>query len=60
MFVQWIIEFITLYYCVLSGILCHVNLIPLNPTDKFNGKPTNLQGIESFIKILVRRSFQYH
>lgn len=26
---------------LLKGILCHVNVIPLNPTAKFGGKPTS-------------------
>jgi 23S rRNA (adenine2503-C2)-methyltransferase len=25
---------------LLEGMLCHVNVIPLNPTDGFGGKPT--------------------
>jgi 23S rRNA (adenine2503-C2)-methyltransferase len=26
---------------LLKGMLCHVNVIPLNPTEKFGGKPTS-------------------
>jgi 23S rRNA (adenine2503-C2)-methyltransferase len=26
---------------LLKGLLCHVNVIPLNPTSNFTGKPTS-------------------
>ena len=29
---------------LLKGMLCHVNVIPLNPTTKFDGKPTSKVG----------------
>lgn len=33
-------------------MLCHVNVIPLNPTNKFGGKPTSKAGVLRFIEIL--------
>lgn len=37
---------------LLVGMLCHVNLIPLNPTKGFNGKPSSRAAVEEFIQIL--------
>jgi 23S rRNA (adenine2503-C2)-methyltransferase len=37
---------------LLRGLLCHVNVIPLNPTKGFDGQPTTKDGVERFIKIL--------
>lgn len=37
---------------LLRGMLCHVNVIPLNPTKGYGGKPTPKEGIEKFINIL--------
>ena len=37
---------------LLQGLSCHVNVIPLNPTNNFNGKPTSKSGVDEFIKIL--------
>ena len=37
---------------LLRGMLCHVNVIPLNPTAGFGGKPTSKQGVDEFIRIL--------
>lgn len=37
---------------LLKGILCHVNVIPLNPTDGYLGKPTQKNGVDEFIRIL--------
>jgi len=34
-------------------MLCHVNVIPLNPTNKFGGKPTSKAGVLRFIEILA-------
>ena len=34
-------------------MLCHVNVIPLNPTNKFGGKPTPKAGVLRFIEILA-------
>jgi len=33
---------------LIGGLKCHVNLIPLNPTDKFNGAPSSYARVESF------------
>lgn len=33
---------------LLKGLLCHVNVIPLNPTRKFQGKATTRQRAEAF------------
>ena len=35
-----------------ARLLCHVNVIPLNPTGGFNGKPTSKAGVDEFIRIL--------
>ena len=37
---------------LLQGMLCHVNVIPLNPTAGFGGKPTPKAGVDEFIRIL--------
>ena len=37
---------------ILHGLLCHVNLIPLNPTAHFNRKTSPLERIEEFQRIL--------
>jgi len=37
---------------LLRGLLCHVNVIPLNPTKGFGGKPTPKAGVDEFCKIL--------
>ena len=37
---------------LLKGLLCHVNVIPLNPTGGFDGKPTSKAGVDTFCKIL--------
>jgi 23S rRNA (adenine2503-C2)-methyltransferase len=34
--------------------LCHVNVIPLNPTDKFAGKPSSKKTVQAFIDTLKR------
>ena len=36
----------------LRGLKCHVNLIPLNPTRGFDGRPSSLPNAEAFIKVL--------
>ena len=33
---------------LLRGMLCHVNIIPLNPTGGFDGRPARAQQIEAF------------
>jgi len=37
---------------LLHGLLCHVNVIPLNPTHKYNGKATTRQRAVAFCKEL--------
>jgi 23S rRNA (adenine2503-C2)-methyltransferase len=37
---------------LLEGLLCHVNLIPLNPTGGYEGKPSDPDAILRFIRIL--------
>jgi 23S rRNA (adenine2503-C2)-methyltransferase len=37
---------------LLKGLLCHVNIIPLNPTGGYAGQPADMDAIENFIKIL--------
>jgi len=36
----------------LHGLLCHVNVIPLNPTQGYPGQPTTRQRVEKFREIL--------
>jgi 23S rRNA (adenine2503-C2)-methyltransferase len=55
---------------LLAGLLCHVNIIPLNPTEGFSGQPANQDEIGRFIDILgtyhipatvrVRRGIDIH
>jgi 23S rRNA (adenine2503-C2)-methyltransferase len=55
---------------LLTGLLCHVNIIPLNPTEGFDGQPANLGEIRRFVEILqtynvpatvrVRRGIDIH
>ena len=40
---------------LLEGLLCHVNLIPLNPTSGYGGKPTPDSRAETFRETLVDR-----
>jgi 23S rRNA (adenine2503-C2)-methyltransferase len=37
---------------LLKGLLCHVNVIPLNPTGKFNGQASTLERAKAFQEIL--------
>ncbi len=37
---------------LLEGMLCHVNVIPLNPTEGFGGEPTGRRGVDAFARIL--------
>lgn len=38
---------------LLQGMLCHVNVIPLNPTSGFTeGRPTSKAGVDEFCRIL--------
>lgn len=36
----------------LRGLLCHVNLIPLNPTEKYNGAPSERETARAFLGVL--------
>lgn len=38
---------------LIKGMLCHVNIIPLNPTEKFSGKATTHDRALAFQSILV-------
>jgi 23S rRNA (adenine2503-C2)-methyltransferase len=38
----------------IQGLLCHVNLIPLNPTTGFTGKPSTLEQVTAFRQELDR------
>ena len=38
----------------LKGMLCHVNLIPLNSTDKYDGSGSNHDRVQSFKSVLDR------
>ena len=42
---------------LLKGLLCHVNVIPLNPTDGFGGKPTQKVGVTSHPSVYYSKSF---
>lgn len=37
---------------LLAGLLCHVNIIPLNPTGGYSGLPADSENIDKFINIL--------
>ena len=37
---------------LLKGMICHVNVIPLNPTEKFSGQATTRERAEAFRAIL--------
>lgn len=39
---------------LVQGMLCHVNLIPLNPTAGYNGTPSNLERVTAFQEELGR------
>ncbi len=38
---------------LLRGLMCHVNLIPLNPTAGYGGQPSQSPAIRQFIEILA-------
>lgn len=38
--------------CLLKGLLCHVNVIPLNPTAGYEGTPSDPARVEAFINTL--------
>lgn len=39
---------------LLSGLMCHVNLIPLNPTEGYEGEPTDPDQVARFVAELER------
>jgi 23S rRNA (adenine2503-C2)-methyltransferase len=55
---------------ILHGILCHLNVIPLNPTGGYSGKPPDFQRVNRFVEIVstygvpatvrVRRGIDIH
>jgi len=43
----------------IAGMLVHVNLIPLNPTDGYAGQPSSEEHVAAFTDILDRRHIPY-
>ncbi len=43
----------------LQGLTAHVNLIPLNPTPAYEGKPPSRQAIAAFTAVLERRGIPF-
>ncbi len=43
----------------LKGMLAHVNLIPLNPTEEFSGRPPSTERIKAFTDVLDRKHIAY-
>lgn len=43
----------------ITGMLAHVNLIPLNPTIGYEGQPSSPANIEAFTQVLDRRHIPY-
>ena len=39
---------------LVKGLLCHVNLIPLNPTQNYGGRPSSRARVEAFQEVLAR------
>ena len=39
---------------LLKGLLCHVNVIPLNPTAGYQGQPSQAKQVNHFIRILQK------
>jgi 23S rRNA (adenine2503-C2)-methyltransferase len=37
---------------LLQGLMCHVNIIPLNPTGGFGGTPSDMGAVKRFVQIL--------
>nr|MBN1229784.1 23S rRNA (adenine(2503)-C(2))-methyltransferase RlmN [Anaerolineae bacterium] len=37
---------------LLQGLLCHVNMIPLNPTQAYQGQPSDMARVSAFVNIL--------
>ena len=42
---------------LLQGLMCHVNVIPLNPTAGYDGAPSDPERVQTFIDILERGGF---
>ncbi len=43
----------------LGGMLAHVNLIPMNPTPNYAGRPSTPEAIAAFTQVLERRHIPY-
>ena len=43
---------------LLTGLLCHVNIIPLNPTGDYAGAPASAVNVKRFIEILRQYDIQ--
>ena len=41
---------------LVSGLLCHVNLIPLNPTNAYAGRPSSPERVAAFQEELAKYS----
>jgi len=41
---------------LLHGLICHVNLIPLNPTEGYGGQPSSREQVDAFQTILEHYS----
>jgi len=39
---------------LLQGLMCHVNLIPLNPTKEYGGRPSSTSRVSAFQEELER------
>jgi 23S rRNA (adenine2503-C2)-methyltransferase len=39
---------------LLQGLLCHVNVIPLNPTAGYDGTPSDPQRVAEFVAVLEK------
>lgn len=37
---------------LLKGLICHVNLIPLNPTEGYGGRPSSREQVDAFQQVL--------
>lgn len=40
---------------LIKGLLCHVNIIPLNPTQKYNGQATTRERAQAFSDVLTEK-----
>jgi len=43
----------------LVGLAAHVNLIPLNPTQGYNGRPSSSAAVDTFTAVLARHRIPY-